>query len=87
MTSKAVASNRVMNDRVDFYCARAEHQGSELDDVLTMHEDRWAYCPGGAREDHDWRSMPAGAISLRDAKQFVRRHSVRPVDATDQRSD
>ncbi len=59
-----------MNDRVDFVCARADHQGSELDDVLTMHEDRWAYCPGGAREQHDWR--PTGGMSLEDAKQFVR---------------
>lgn len=62
-----------MNDRVDFVCARAEHQGSELDDVLTMHEDRWAYCPAGARAPHDWRPMPTGAISLEDAKRFVAR--------------
>ncbi|HEY8786994.1 MAG TPA: hypothetical protein VIN63_11010 [Candidatus Limnocylindria bacterium] len=74
-----------MNDRVDFVCARAEHQGSELDDVLTMHEDLWAYCPGGAREHHDWR--PTGGMSLEDAKQFVRRQPIRQVDARVQRSD
>jgi hypothetical protein len=76
-----------MNDRVDFVCTRAEHQGSELDDVLTMHEDRWAYCPGGAREHHDWRSMPTGGMSLEDTKQFVRKQPVRQVDTTVQRSD
>ena len=76
-----------MNDRVDFYCARAEHQGSELDDVLTMNEDRWAYCPSGAREHHDWRSMPAGGMSLQEAKQFVRRPSIRQVDTTGHPSD
>jgi hypothetical protein len=74
-----------MNDRVDFVCARAEHQASEPEDVLTMHEDRWAYCPGGAREHHDWRST--SGMSLEDAKQLVRRQPVRPVDTTVQRSD
>ena len=88
MRSVAAASISVMNDRVDYFCARAEHQGSELDDdVLTMHEDSWAYCPSGAREHHDWHSIPAGGLSLLDAKQFVRQQSFRPVDVTDQRSD
>jgi hypothetical protein len=81
------ASISLMNDRIDFFCARAEHQGSEPNDALTMHEDRWAYCSGGAGEDHDWRSMPAGAMSLEDAKQFARQHQTRPIDATGQRSD
>ncbi|MEK6225006.1 MAG: hypothetical protein AABM40_01790 [Chloroflexota bacterium] len=74
-----------MNDRVDFVCARTGHQASEPDDALTMHEDRWAYCPGGAREHHDWR--PSGGMSLEDAKQFVRRQAIRQVDTTGQRSD
>jgi hypothetical protein len=76
-----------VNDRVDYICARAEHQGSEPDDVLTMHEDRWAYCPGGAQAQHDWRSMPGGGMSLQDAKEFVRRQSPRLIDMTPQRSD
>jgi len=70
-----------MTDRVDFFCARAEHQGSELDDALTMHEDRWAYFPSGARERHDWRAT--GGMSLDDTKRFVRRQ----VATRDQRSD
>ena len=74
-----------MNDRVDFVCARAEHQGSVPDDALTMHEDRWAYCPGSAREHHDWR--PTGGMSLDDAKQFIRLQPIRQVDTTGQRSD
>jgi hypothetical protein len=76
-----------MNDRIDFFCARADHQGSEPNDAVTMHEDRWAYCSGGASADHDWRSMPGGVTTLQDAKQFARRHQIRPVDATGQRSD
>jgi hypothetical protein len=74
-----------MNDRVDFVCARAEHQVLEPADVLTMHDDRWAYCPSGAREHHDWRST--NGMSLEDAKQLVRLQSNRPVDTTVQRSD
>jgi hypothetical protein len=76
-----------MNDRIDFYCARAEHQGSEPNDALTMHEDRWAYCSGAASDDHDWRSMPGGGMSLDDAKQFTRRLQIGRVDATVPRSD
>ena len=75
-----------MNDRNDFFCARAEHQGSEPNDALTMHEDRWAYCSGGAGDDHDWRSMPVGGMSLDDAKQLARRQQIRSVDATDPRT-
>ena len=74
-----------MNDRVDFVCARAEHQGSEPDDALTMHEDRWAYCPGGARDRHEWRST--GGVSLEDAKQFVQRHPIRQIDTAVRASD
>jgi hypothetical protein len=74
-----------MNDRVDFVCARAEHQGSDLDDALTMHEDRWAYCPGGARGQHVWRST--GGMSLEETKQLVSQRPIRHVDTTVQRSD
>ena len=81
----ARASFSLMNDRIDFFCARAEHQGSEPNDALTMHEDRWAYCAAGAAEHHDWHSMPAGGMSLEDAKQFARGHQIRPVD-TDPRT-
>jgi hypothetical protein len=83
----AGASISVMNDRIDFFCAREEHLGSEPNDAVTMHEDRWAYCAAGAPESHEWHPMPSGGMSLDDAKQFVRRCSIRPVDKTAQRSD
>ena len=76
-----------MNDRIDFFCASAEHQGSEPNDALTMHEDRWAYCSAGAGGQHDWRSMPSGAMSLDDVKRFLVEHLTRRVSSTDQRSD
>lgn len=48
-----------------------------------MHQDRWAYCSGGAGEHHDWRSMPAGGMSLDDAKRFMEGLAIRPVITTD----
>jgi hypothetical protein len=74
-----------MNDRVDFVCVRADHQGSEPDDALTMHDERWAYCPAAARELHDWR-ITAG-ISVEEAKQLIRRQPIREVDGSIQRTD
>jgi hypothetical protein len=69
-----------MNDRIDFFCARAEHQSSEPNDALTMHEERWAYCSGGGGDDHDWQ--PTGGMSLDDAKRFLSRHASRALDTT-----
>lgn len=74
-----------MNDRVDFFCARPEHQAPEPYDALTMHKDRWAYCAAGAGGPHDWRST--GGMPLEDVKRFVRLHPIRPVDPVVQRSD
>jgi hypothetical protein len=61
-----------MNDRVDFVCTRAEHQASEPNDALTMHEDSWAYCSAGGSGPHDWRATPG--VSLDDAKRFMDQH-------------
>jgi hypothetical protein len=70
-----------MNDRVDYFCARPEHQWAEPNDALTMHRDRWAYCPAGSSEPHDWQ--PTGGMSLNDAKKFVGRHpSAQPLSAS-----
>jgi hypothetical protein len=74
-----------MNDHVDFVCARAEHQGAEPNDALTMHEDRWAYCAAGADAPHEWRATDG--MSLDDAKQFARRQQVDRRDTTVKRSD
>jgi hypothetical protein len=83
----ARASISVMNDRIDFFCAREDHQVSEPNDALTMHQDRWAYCSSGAGGQHDWRSMPGGAMSLDDAKRFLALFLVRPFGWKDQLSD
>jgi hypothetical protein len=74
-----------MNDRVDYFCARPEHQAPQPNDALTMHKDRWAYCGGGAAEPHDWK--PTGGMSLDYLKQLIRHHPIRPLGTADQRSD
>jgi hypothetical protein len=61
-----------MEDRIDFVCARSEHQSSEPNDALTMHQDRWAYCARGAVQNHDWFAVPRGGVSLDEAKRLAR---------------
>jgi hypothetical protein len=42
-----------MDGRIRFYCTSHPTQVPSV----TIHEQRWAYCPGGyveAREDHAW---------------------------------
>ena len=79
------ASILCMNDRVDFFCGRPEHQGAEPNDALTMHDDRWAYCPAAASAPHNWQST--GGMSLDDVKQFVLGHPIRLVRTPGTRSD
>jgi hypothetical protein len=76
------ASMLVMNDRIDYVCVHRDHQGSEPNDAVTMHQDRWAYCPSGAAERHEWR--PTGGMSLDHVKRFA---GPRPVRSTGQTSD
>lgn len=74
-----------MNDRVDFVCVRADHHGSEPTDSVTMHDDRWAYCPSGVDERHQWQAT--GGMSLEDVKWFIARKAIRPLDRAPQPSD
>jgi hypothetical protein len=43
-----------------------------------MHEDRWAYCPSGTDERHQWQ--PTGGMALEDLKRFTARHPIKPLD-------
>jgi hypothetical protein len=54
-----------MNDRVEYFCARPDHQGPEPNDALTVHTDRWAYCPAAKGE------QATGGMSLDDVKRFA----------------
>ena len=58
-----------MNDRVDFYCAAADHQTPIPADRLTMHDERWAYCPSGGSGAHRW--VPTGGMTLTELKRAL----------------
>jgi hypothetical protein len=73
-----------VNDRVDFFCARPEHHGSEPNDALTMHDELWAYCWAGLGEPHEWR--PTGGLSLDDVRRLIRSRPLRPLDTADKHS-
>ena len=73
--ARVLTSNVSMDDRVDFFCARPGHRGPEPNDALTMHNERWAYCPGAEGEPHDWQ--PTGGMSLEDVKCLALRDPVR----------
>jgi hypothetical protein len=64
-----------MDDRIDFFCARPGHQGPEPNDALTMHEERWAYCPSAKAEAHDWQ--PTGGMSFEEVKELALRQPIR----------
>ena len=64
-----------MDDRVEYFCARPEHQGAEPNDALTMHRDRWAYCPSARSDEHEWRAT--GGLSLDEVKRIALRHPIR----------
>ncbi|HYK98426.1 MAG TPA: hypothetical protein VEU77_08550 [Candidatus Acidoferrales bacterium] len=56
-----------MNERIDFYCAEPEHLAADSGEQLTMHKDRWAYCPSGAGEGHRWQAT--GGMNLTTLRQ------------------
>ena len=51
-----------MVGQVDYYCDEPGHQTWTPGDTLTMHVDRWAYCPTGQDAGHDWQ--PTGGMPL-----------------------
>jgi len=52
----AKSSTSPVDDRIRFYCTSHPTQVP----IVTMHEQRWAYCPGGyvaARDGHFWTAI------------------------------
>ena len=47
-------------------CRNSEHQladasnGSQPGSPITWHDGRWAYCPLGAPDEHDWLELKTG---------------------------
>jgi hypothetical protein len=51
-----------LGTRIRFLCTSHETQVP----IVTMHEQRWAYCPGGyiaAKEGHDWIAIEPANVS------------------------
>jgi len=49
-----------VNERIDFYCSDPGHQTLHPGEQLTMHDERWAYCPKSAAGEHRWQ--PTGGM-------------------------
>lgn len=57
------------DDRIRFYCASHPTQVP----IVTMHEKRWAYCPGGyvaARDGHSWTPIEATSVYQLNPRQI-----------------
>jgi len=63
-----------MTDQIDFVCIRAAHQVTTFVEALTIHDEKWAYCPSAQTESHEWRS--SGGLSLDDLKGLLQRFPV-----------
>lgn len=54
-----------MTPLIYFRCRNSEHQlakepGTQPGSPITWHEGRWAYCPVGAADEHDWLELKNG---------------------------
>jgi hypothetical protein len=63
-----------MTDRIDFVCARPDHQVTTLGEALTVHDEKWAYCPSAHPDGHEWRAC--GGLGLEDLKRLLQRFPV-----------
>jgi hypothetical protein len=66
--------NPVMTDRIDFVCVRPDHQVTTLGEALTVHAEKWAYCPSAHHDGHEWRAC--GGLGLDDLKRLLQRFPV-----------
>jgi hypothetical protein len=61
-----------MTSLIEFRCRAFEHQKSAVRNVsvspITLHEQRWAYCPRGVAEGHEWTKLEIGR-SLDDVRR------------------
>ncbi|HET8569712.1 MAG TPA: hypothetical protein VFM93_12105 [Candidatus Limnocylindria bacterium] len=65
---------------IHYHCIR--HAGSGADDLITVHEGRWAFCFGGVgARDHEWSDT--GGVTILDltarAKRPVARGATSPA--------
>ena len=46
---------------IEFVC-KTPHEVLD-ESMVTVHEDRWAYCASGGRGDHTWEAIPPTVLS------------------------
>lgn len=44
-----------VTNEIEFFCVRPDHQTRALRETLTIHDEKWAYCPAGRPDGHAWR--------------------------------
>lgn len=67
-----------MTPQIYFRCRAMAHQlsaksgatAAQPSSPITWHEGRWAYCPSGAADGHDWTELASG-LSVADLKSAV----------------
>ncbi|HAF11319.1 MAG TPA: hypothetical protein DCK98_14720 [Chloroflexi bacterium] len=69
-----------MTNQIDFVCVRSDHQVTTLVEALTIHDERWAYCPSAQTDGHEWR--PCGGMSLDDLRRLLQRFPVTRIAHT-----
>ena len=60
-----------MTDQIDFVCVRPDHQVTTLVEALTIHDEKWAYCPSAQTDEHEWLSCRG--LSLDDLRRLLQR--------------
>ena len=63
-----------MTDQIAFVCIRPAHQVTTFVESLTIHDEKWAYCPSAQTEAHEWR--PSGGLSLDELKGLLQQFPV-----------
>jgi hypothetical protein len=77
----ANSSTSPVDDRIRFYCTSHPTQVP----IVTMHEQRWAYCPGGyvaARDGHFWTAIEPTNVHQVNPRQIGFVMALKPSPTT-----
>ena len=65
-----------MNAVIEHLCASPAHQIPEdVESPVVIYAGRWAYCPAGAADGHDWRAT--GGKTLATVRDWMGRPAAR----------
>jgi hypothetical protein len=66
-----------VNAVIEHLCANPEHQiPKDVEHPVVMYAGRWAYCPAGVADGHDWRAT--GGKTLATVRDWMGRPSAPP---------